>query len=85
MVFGICSIIIFQGLFGSSYTNRSKRKNIIKDTLDVVLIHNDYLKKSSYLSNRDKFTKLFGYTSSKSYIIIEFTDCDGFHLSDKFS
>jgi len=66
----ISSIINFQGLFGSSYTNKSKRKNIIKDTLDLVLNHNDYLKKTSYLSNRDKTTKLFGINKNISYLYI---------------
>lgn len=66
----ICSIINFQGLFGSSYTNRSKRKNIIKDTLDLVINHNAYLKKSSYLTNRDKFIKLFGINKNISNLYI---------------
>jgi len=66
----ISSIIKFQGLFGSSYTNRSKRKNIIKDTLDIVMEHNNYLKKTSYLSNRDKFTKLCGINKNISNLYI---------------
>lgn len=66
----ICSIINFQGLFGSSYTNRFKRKNIIKDTLDVVLNHNNYLKKSSYLINRDKFIKSYGVNKNISNLYI---------------
>lgn len=66
----ISSIINFQGLFGSSYTNRSKRKNIIKDTLDVIMEHNSYLKKSSYLTNRDKFVKSFGINKNISNLYI---------------
>ena len=66
----ICSIIHFQGLFGSSYTNRSKRKNIIKDTLDIIMEHNIYLKKSLYLSNRDKFIKLIGINKNISNLYI---------------
>jgi hypothetical protein len=66
----VSSIINFQGLFGSSYTNRSKRKNIIKDTLDIVIYHNLYLKKSSYLTNRDKFIKLYGINKNISYLYI---------------
>ena len=66
----ISSIINFQGLFGSSYTNKSKRKNIIKDTLDIIINHNNYLKKSSYLSNRDKFTKLYGINKNISYLYV---------------
>jgi hypothetical protein len=66
----ISSIINFQGLFGYSYTNKSKRKNIIKDTLDIAIYHNNYLKKSSYLSNRDKFIKLFGINKNISYLYI---------------
>jgi hypothetical protein len=66
----ISSIIKFQGLFGSSYTNRSKRKNIIKDTLDIVMEHNSYMKKTSYLSNREKFTKLCGINKNISNLYI---------------
>ena len=66
----ISSIVNFQGLFGFSYTNRSKRKNIIKDTLDLVINHNNYLKKSLYLSNRDKYIKLYGINKNISYLYI---------------
>jgi hypothetical protein len=66
----ICSIINFQGLIGSNYTSRSKRKNIVKDTLDAVMIHNNYLKKSSYLSNRDRETQLFGINKNISNLYI---------------
>ena len=62
----MCSIINFQGLIGSSYTVKSKRKNIVKDTLDIALIHNNYLKKSSYLTNRDKYTHQFGINKNIS-------------------
>ena len=66
----ICSIINFQGLIGSNYTSRSKRKNIVKDTLDIVLIHNNYLKKSSYLTNRDKYINQFGINKNISNLYI---------------
>ena len=66
----ICSIINFQGLIGSSYTVKSKRKNIVKDTLDIVLIHNNYLKKSSYLTHRDKYTNQFGINKNISNLYI---------------
>lgn len=67
----IASIINFQGLFGSMYTNRSKRKNIIKDTLDLVMNHTNYLKKISYMSGkgvRDNFIKSYGINKNLSYI-----------------
>lgn len=66
----ICSVINFQGLIGSSYTSRSKRKNVVKDTLDVVMIHNNYLKKSAYLSNRDKYIQEFGINGVISNLYI---------------
>jgi hypothetical protein len=56
----ISSIINMQGLSGSSYQTKIKRKNIIKDVLDIVLIHNNYLKKSYYQNNRNKFIQQFG-------------------------
>lgn len=64
----ISSIINFQGLFGSSYTNRSKRKNIIKDILDIIIEHNKYLKKTSYYPNRDKYIKSYGINKNISNI-----------------
>jgi len=66
----ISSIINIQGIIGSSYTARTKRKNIIKDTLDILLAHNNYLKKSSYLSNRDKYINLFGINKNISNLYI---------------
>jgi len=66
----ICSILNVQGLIGSSYTARTKRKNVIKDTLDIVLIHNNYLKKSSYLTNRDRYISLFGINKNISNLYI---------------
>ena len=66
----ICSIINLQGLIGSSYSSRSKRKNIVKETLDIVLTHNNYLKKSSYLTNRDKYINQFGINKNISNLYI---------------
>jgi hypothetical protein len=66
----ISSIINIQGLIGSSYTSRTKRKNIVKDTLDMVLTHNNYLKKSSYLTNRDKYIVQFGINKNISNLYI---------------
>lgn len=66
----ISSVVNFQGLHGSSYTNRSKRKNIVKDSLDIVIEHNAYLKKSAYLTNRDKFVKSFGVNKNISNLYI---------------
>jgi hypothetical protein len=66
----ISSIINFQGLFGYSYTARSKRKNLVKDTLDLVINHNNYLKRSSYLTNRDKFVNQLGINKNISNLYI---------------
>jgi hypothetical protein len=66
----VCSIINFQGLFGSNYTSRSKRKNVVKDTLDLVLTHNNYLKKAYYLTNRDKYTQQFGINKNISNLYV---------------
>ena len=79
----ICSIINFQGLMGSNYTARSKRKNVIKDTLDIVLTHNNYLKISSYLTNRDKFIHQFGINKNISNLYIFELDNNIFVYSSK--
>lgn len=56
----IASIINLQGITGISYSVRIKRRNVVKDVLDSVLVNNKYLLKSSYLQNRDKFVYKFG-------------------------
>ena len=66
----ISSIINFSDLIGSNYSSRSKRKNIIKDTLDILINHNNYLKNSSYLSNRDKYVHQFGINKNISNLYI---------------
>lgn len=66
----LSSIVNFQGLTGISYSSRSKRKNIIKNTLDTILVHNNYLKKSSYTTTRDKFTKIFGINKNISNLYV---------------
>jgi hypothetical protein len=62
----ICSIINLQGLTGFSYQVRAKRRNVVKDVIDSVLINNKYLLKSSYLHNRDKFVHQFGINKNLS-------------------
>lgn len=63
----ICSILNVQGLTGASYQSRTKRKNVVKDTLDIVLTHNNYLKKSSYQSGlRNKIVSLCGSGFNKN-------------------
>jgi hypothetical protein len=79
----ICSIIDFQGLIGSGYTSKSRRKNIIKDTLDLVINHNNYLKKSAYLTNRDKIIKSFGINKNISNLYIFELDNNIFVYSSK--
>ena len=61
----ICSILNIQGLIGSNYSSRTKRKNVIKDTLDIVLAHNNYLKKISYQSNIGKYINSYGSNFNK--------------------
>ena len=79
----ISSILNVQGLMGSNYTSRTKRKNVIKDTLDIVQAHNSYLKKSSYLTNRDKFVNLFGINKNISNLFIFELDNNIFVYSSK--
>jgi hypothetical protein len=53
------SIINIQGLSGNLPTTKSKRKNIVKDTMDLLLNHKNFLKKN-YQSNRDTFLESYG-------------------------
>ena len=79
----ICSIINFQGLTGFNSSVRSKRKNIVKNTLDIVINHNNYLTKSSYLSNRNKITQSFGINSVISIFYVFELDNSVFVYSSK--
>ena len=82
----ICSTIKFQGLYGHDYTSKSKRKNIIKDTIDIATNHNNYLKKISYMTNkeiRDKYVKLYGINKNISNIWVFEFDNNIFIYSSK--
>ena len=53
------SIINVQGLIGNIMTVRSRRKNIVKDTMDLLLNHNNFLRKN-YQPSRDKYLESYG-------------------------
>ena len=79
----ISSILNIQGLNGTSYSNKIKRKNIVKDIIDTILIHNNYLKKFSYLSNRDKLIQKYGINKNFSNLYIFELDNNVFIYSSK--
>ena len=61
----ISSIVNIHGLTGNSYNVRSKRKTVVKDSIDIILNHNLFLK-NNYLSNRDKSLVEYGLNKTLS-------------------
>ena len=49
----ISSILSIHGFSGHMYMNRSNRKAVMKDSVDIIFNHNVFLK-NFYLSKRDK-------------------------------
>ena len=64
------SIFNLQGLFGNSYTYKMNRKNMVKNIIDLVLNHNNYLTKISYLLNRDKIIENYNINKNLSNFYI---------------
>jgi hypothetical protein len=76
------SIINIQGLVGNMGPIKSRRKAIVKDTLDLLLNHNGYLKKN-YQSQRDKFLEHYGINKKISNFFIFDLDNSIFIYSSK--
>ena len=76
------SIINIQGLIGNMGQVRSRRKGIVKDTMDLLLNHNGFLKKN-YQSQRDKYLELFGINKKISNLFIFELDNSIFIYSSK--
>ena len=55
----MASIYNLQGLKGSSYTIKGKRRNVVKDTIDI-LVAQYYNLKKNYHNKRDEYLKRFG-------------------------
>jgi hypothetical protein len=76
------SIINIQGLIGNTSTIRSKRKGLVKDTMDLLINHNNYLKKN-YQLHREKFATSFGINKKLSNLFIFELDNSIFIYSSK--
>jgi len=78
----ISSILVIHGFTGQVYSNRSNRKVIMKDTIDIILNHNVFLK-SSYLSKRDKNLDRYGLNKILSNLFFFELDNNIFVYSSK--
>lgn len=78
----LASIFNLQALKGSMYMIRSKRRTIVKDTIDLSTIHNAYLRKN-YLSKRDSLIKNYGINKNLSNFFIFELDNNIFIYSSK--
>lgn len=76
------SIINIQGLIGNISTVKSRRKNIVKDTMDLLLHHNNFLRKN-YQPNRDKYLEKFGINKKISNFFVFDLDNSIFIYSSK--
>ena len=61
----ISSILNIHGFSGTMYMNRSNRKAVMKDSIDIIINHNIYIR-NSYLSKRDKNIEKYGINKSLS-------------------
>ncbi len=78
----LASIFNIQALKGSMYMIRSKRRTIVKDTIDLSTIHNAYLRKN-YLSKRENLIKNYGINKNLSNFFIFELDNNIFIYSSK--
>ena len=76
------SIFNIQGLNGTTQNVRSRRRAIVKDTLDLIIHHNIYLKKH-YLNQRDILIDKFGINKKLSNLFIFELDNSIFIYSSK--
>ena len=76
------SIINIQGLIGNSGSVRSRRKGLVKDTMDLLLNHNKFLKKN-YQMQRDILATSYGINKKLSNLFIFELDNSIFIYSSK--
>jgi hypothetical protein len=76
------SIINIQGLIGNTGSIRTRRKGLVKDTMDLLLNHNNFLKKN-YQTQRDKLVASYGINKKLSNLFIFELDNSIFIYSSK--
>lgn len=76
------SIINIQGLIGNTGSIRSRRKGLVKDTMDLLLNHNNFLKKN-YQMQREKLITSYGINKKLSNLFIFELDNSIFIYSSK--
>lgn len=65
----VANIIGYQGLNGIAYSNKIKRKSLIKEIIDLVINHNKYLK-NTYLTERNNVAVKYGINKDLSNLFI---------------
>jgi len=78
----MASIFNLHGLKGSTSQIRSRRRNLVKDVIDLVLVQYNYLKKE-YQSHRDDYIQKFGINKASSIFFIFELKNDIFIYSSK--
>jgi hypothetical protein len=78
----ISSILNIHGFSGQMYMNRSNRKAIMKDSIDIIINHNVFLK-NNYLSKRDKNIEKYGINKILSNLFFFEFDNNIFVYSSK--
>ena len=85
----ICYSLGFNGYLGNTPINKLHRKLLVKDTIDLILIHTDYIKEHSkdraikaqqkYNINKD-FTRLFFFPLKDDIFLTSSEDTDKFKI-----
>jgi hypothetical protein len=78
----ISSILVIHGFSGQMYMSRSNRKVVMKDSIDIILNHNVFLK-NNYLSKRDKNLERYGINKTLSNLFFFELDNNIFVYSSK--
>ena len=78
----MASIFELQGLKGSTYSIKGKRRNVVKDVMDIVLAQYNYLKQN-YQSVRESYLSKFGINKALSLFFIFELKNDIFIYSSK--
>ncbi len=78
----MASIFNLQAIKGITWSARTKRRNIVKDVIDIVTNHNIYLKKK-YLVHRDALVSSYGINKNLSNFFIFELDNNIFVYSTK--
>lgn len=79
----ICTISDITYYVGSDQSIRLRRKNIVKNVIDMVTLHNNYLKKNNFKQRNEKINEKYGINKNLSSLFFFDLDNSIFTYSSK--